>query len=194
MNTKSSTVTKYALISAIVFMGFAIDTLLKSVFVFQIAVVSLIAVLAISILTTRKEAIVAGLALGIFSLIRAFVMPSVVQSFWVSFMNPLIAVLPRVFIGLVARESYRALSKVFKKRVISASVASALGVATNTLGVCLVMLVMKTIFTPDFALWDFIVTFFTVNCLVEIAVCAVVVPMLCVGLSKSEYFAKGDNK
>ncbi len=188
MRTKSSVVTRYALIAAIVFMGFAIDTLLKNVFFFPIAVVSLIAVLAISILRTTKEAFITGLIFGVLSLVRAFVFPSVVQSFWVSFMNPLIAIVPRLFIGPVARWVYKCLSKYFKKTVFSASIASALGAVTNTLGVCLMMLLMKTVFTPDFALWELIIDLFTVNCIIEVAVCALVVPMLCMGLERSEYF------
>ena len=198
--SKSSQITRLAVISAIVFLGFAIDTLLRNVFAFQIAVVSLIAVLTVVVLCPLKEGIVAGVALGVFSMIRAFVMPSVataltMENFWISFTNPLIAILTRALIGITAKFTFKWLKK--SGFNIAVCVASLVGVATNTLLVCLVMLIMKSIFVPDFALWEFIVGFFTVNCIVEVVVCAVVVPILASGLSKSVYFKteekKGDN-
>lgn len=200
--TKSAQITRMAVISAIVFLGFAIDTLLRNVFAFQIAVVSLIAVLTVVVLCPLKEGIVASTALGVFSMIRAFVMPSVataltMENFWISFTNPLIAILPRTLIAITAKFTYQWLKKVGFN--IAVCVASIVGVATNTILVCIVMLIMKSIFVPNFALWDFIVTFFTINCIVELLVCAVVVPVLAIGLSSSVYFkserddTKGDN-
>ncbi len=195
--SKSSQITRLAVISAIVFLGFAIDTLLKNVFAFQIAVVSLIAVLTVVVLCPLKEGFVAGVALGVFSMIRAFVMPSVataltMENFWISFTNPLIAILPRAFIGITAKFTFIWLKK--SGFNIAVCVASIVGVATNTLLVCLVMLIMKSIFVPDFALWEFIVGFFTVNCIIELLVCAVVVPILVGGLSKSAYFKIKDEQ
>jgi uncharacterized membrane protein len=196
--TKSSQITRMAVISAIVFLGFAIDTLLRNAFAFQIAVVSLIAVLTVVVTCPLKEGLVAGIALGVFSMLRAFVMPSAgaaltMENFWISFTNPLIAVLPRALIGLTAKFTFIKVKKWTKNHTLSVACSSFIGVATNTVCVCIVMLVMKTIFVPNFALWDFIVTFFTINCIIEIAVCTVVVPMLVKGLSRSNYF-KGDNK
>jgi uncharacterized membrane protein len=196
MQNKSSQITRYAVIAAIVFLGFAIDTLLRNVFAFQIAVVSLIAVLTVAVLRPLKEGVCAGLSLGVFSMLRAFVMPSIgtaltMESFWISFTNPLIAVLPRALIGLTSKYTFTASKRLFKKFVPACVVASIVGVCTNTLCVCIVMLVMKSIFVPGFALWDFIITYFTVNCILELIVCAVVVPLLCSGLSRSTYF-KGE--
>ena len=195
--TKSSQITRMAVISAIVFLGFAIDTLLRNAFAFQIAVVSLIAVLTVVVICPLKEGLVAGIALGVFSMLRAFVMPSAgaaltMENFWISFTNPLIAVLPRALIGLTAKFTFIKVKKWTNNHTLSVAASSFVGVATNTGCVCIVMLVMKTIFVPNFALWDFIVTFFTINCIIEIAVCTVVVPMLVKGLSRSNYF-KGDN-
>lgn len=195
--TKSSQITRYAVIAAIVFLGFAIDTLLRNVFAFQIAVVSLIAVFTVAILCPLKEGFFAGIAFGVFSMIRAIVMPSAAAAltmvdFWVSFQNPIIAVLPRAFIGITARYAFKWVYKLSSKFTLSAAVGGAVGTLTNTLGVCVCMLVMKAVFVPNFGLFDFILTFFTVNCIIEIAVCAVVVPALCSGLKRSAYF-KGDN-
>ena len=199
--TKSSQITRLAVISAIVFLGFAIDTLLRNVFAFQIAVVSLIAVLTVVVLCPLREGVVAGLALGVFSMIRAFVMPSVataltMENFWISFTNPLIAILPRALIAVTAKFTFLRLKSWSKNFTLSCAVSSAVGTMTNTALVCVVMLIMKAIFVPDFALWEFIVGFFTVNCIVEVVVCTIVVPMLASGLSKSVYFKtkkKGDN-
>ena len=196
--SKSKQITRLAVISAIVFLGFAIDTLLRNAFAFQIAVVSLISVLTVVVLCPLNEGIVAGVALGVFSMLRAFIMPSAgaaltMESFWISFTNPLIAVLPRALIGLTAKFVFIKLKKLTKNFTLSCAISSFVGVATNTVCVCIVMLIMKTIFVPNFALWDFIVTFFTVNCIIEAVVCSAVVPILTIGLSRSVYF-KGDNK
>ena len=197
--TKSSQITRLAVISAIVFLGFAIDTLLKNVFAFQIAVVSLIAVLTIVVLCPLKEGIVAGVALGVFSMIRAFIMPSVataltMENFWISFTNPLIAILPRALIAVTAKFTFISIKKLSGNFILSSALSSAVGTLTNTVLVCIVMLIMKAIFVPSFALWDFIVTFFTINCIVEVIVCTVVVPMLAGGLSKSNYFKAQQSK
>lgn len=196
--TKSAQITRYAVIAAIVFLGFAIDTLLRNVFAFQIAVVSLIAVLTVSVLCTFKESLIAGIALGVFSMLRAIIMPSAgaaltLANFWISFANPLIAVLPRALVGINARFIFKRLYKLTGKFTLASAVGSAIGVLTNTVCVCIVMLIMKLIFAPGFGLWDFIVAYFTINCILEVVVCTVVVPALGSGLKASAYF-KGEDK
>lgn len=189
MNTKSSTITKYALISAIVFIGFAIDTFIfRPILPFTPAIASIATVLALSLLRTKKEAIVAGFSFGLFSLIRAFILPWSVESFWVSFTNPIISLLPRIFVGLVARLVFDSTLKLFKKFSASCILASIVGVMTNTLGVCLMLFLMKSIFVIDFALWPFIKDFFSLNWFLETLVSVCVVPLLCAGLKRSEYF------
>ncbi len=195
---KSGKIARYSAICAIVFIGFALDTLLRNVFLFQIAVVSLIAVITVCLTCTLKESLFAGLSLGVFSMIRAIVMPSVVgaltlDTFWTSFANPLIAVLPRVCIGLVVWSVHHALKKVIHTPFVGGIVSSVAGVVTNTGGVCLIMFIMKTLTAPEFAVWEFILGYFTINFILELVISAVLSPVLAKGLEKSRYFTQGEN-
>ncbi len=65
-----------------------------------------------------------GLIFGVFSIIQAIMAPTVLSFV---FLNPLVAVLPRVLIGFTAYYSYKATK--------SASVSAAVGTLTNTIGV-----------------------------------------------------------
>jgi len=93
-----------------------------------------------SIMEGPVAGLLIGLIFGVFSMFQAAVMPtSPVQ---IVFLDPLVAVLPRVLIGLVAYYSYAAVRKLTgsilsgRKSVITATVGAAtLGTLTNTVGV-----------------------------------------------------------
>lgn len=78
--------------------------------------------------------LIMGTSLGIVSLIHAVTRPVTILD--PLFINPLISVLPRMFIGLVSYYSFAAMTKFTKKKVggisISGFVAGALGSLTNT--------------------------------------------------------------
>ena len=65
-----------------------------------------------------------GLIFGIFSMLQALMAPTIVSFV---FLNPLVAVLPRVLIGITAYYTYRATK--------SAAASAAVGTLTNTIGV-----------------------------------------------------------
>ncbi|MCK9218198.1 MAG: ECF transporter S component [Firmicutes bacterium] len=65
-----------------------------------------------------------GLIFGIFSMIQAVMAPTITSFV---FLNPLVAVLPRVLIGLTAYYTYKMTKK--------SSVTAAIGTLTNTIGV-----------------------------------------------------------
>ena len=73
-----------------------------------------------------------GLIFGLTSLFKAFTEPSI-TSF--CFMNPIISVLPRILIGVVAYYVYRLIYKICKKVYVSGFVAGIVGSLTNTIGV-----------------------------------------------------------
>lgn len=75
---------------------------------------------------------VIGLVFGASSLIRALTMPTV-TSF--AFINPLVSILPRVLIGLLAYYVYELSMKLTKNVYISGLVTGAAGAITNTVGV-----------------------------------------------------------
>ncbi len=190
---KSKKLTRYAVISAIVFAGFALDTIFQNVFPFTPAVVSLIAVMTICLASSLKESVFAGFIFGVFSLLRAVVIPSIagtllLANFWTSFMNPLVSVLPRICIGLVAWSVNSLLKKPIKSTYGSGVLASIAGVLTNTLTVCIVLFIMNTLTTPNFDMLGFVYGFFTINFIFEVVITALVAPLIAIGVKRSGYF------
>lgn len=73
-----------------------------------------------------------GLVFGLFSMYQNFTAPGPTSFiFW----NPIIAIIPRVLVGIVAYYVYRALCRKIKKESISIAIASLLASFTNTAGV-----------------------------------------------------------
>lgn len=73
-----------------------------------------------------------GLVFGLFSMYQNFTAPGPTSFiFW----NPIIAIIPRVLVGIVAYYVYRALYSKIKKESISIAMASLLASFTNTAGV-----------------------------------------------------------
>lgn len=72
-----------------------------------------------------------GLIFGVFSLIQNYVAPS--SAFFFAFQNPLVSVLPRVLIGIIAYYTYKYMFG--KNEAIKIGAATILGTVTNTFGV-----------------------------------------------------------
>lgn len=73
-----------------------------------------------------------GLVFGLFSMYQNFTAPGPTSFiFW----NPIIAIIPRILIGLVAYYVYSLIRKKIKKESISIAIASLLATFTNTAGV-----------------------------------------------------------
>jgi len=81
--------------------------------------------------------LIAGTAMGIVSMIYSITMPATALSPFIA--NPLVSILPRIFIGLFSYYAYVGLSKAMKGtkagQIISVAVGSAVGSITNTVGV-----------------------------------------------------------
>lgn len=75
---------------------------------------------------------VIGFIFGGSSLIRALTIPTV-TSF--AFINPLVSIVPRILIGVIAYYVYKLVMKVTKNVYISGLVTGAMGAITNTVGV-----------------------------------------------------------
>ena len=73
-----------------------------------------------------------GLIFGLFSMYQNFTAP-VLNSF--IFLNPIIALIPRVLVGIVAYYTFSFLFKKLKKVGISAAISAILATLTNTIGV-----------------------------------------------------------
>lgn len=73
-----------------------------------------------------------GLIFGLFSMYQNLTAPNLTSFL---FMNPIIAILPRVLIGVVTYYVYAFIKNKFKNKSISIAIASIAGTLTNTIGV-----------------------------------------------------------
>lgn len=76
-----------------------------------------------------------GMVFGLTSLYTAVQQSALPIAF--AFLNPLVSILPRILIGIVAHYVYKGFNNVFKgkKQVVSIGVSAAAGTLTNTIGV-----------------------------------------------------------
>jgi uncharacterized membrane protein len=104
-----------------------------------------------------------GLIFGLFSLIQAAVAPNTPSDVW--FTNPLLSVLPRLFIGPVAYLAWRSLQR---WPVVGLITAGVMGSLTNS------VLVLGMIGILGLLPWTALVAVFMSNSLLEIALSAVI--------------------
>jgi uncharacterized membrane protein len=83
-----------------------------------------------AILEGPKVGVLIGFMFGAFSLIQNIMSPNLLSF---AFLNPLVSVLPRIFIGLTAYYSYRLVKS--KNENLRIAAAAAIGSMTNTAGV-----------------------------------------------------------
>lgn len=106
----------------------------------NITIIHITVIVAAIVLGPKSGAIV-GLVWGLGTMIRAFTSPTSIIDTTV-FTNPIVAVLPRIVVGLVAGYIYLALKNRFKKQVVAMGIAAGAGSITNTLLVLGLMRVM----------------------------------------------------
>ena len=145
MNTKSKT---YRLvIRAILTAIIILQTMVPFLGFIPIGITSLtiihITVIVAAIVLGTKDGMFIGLVWGIFTMIRAFTSPTTPLDIAV-FTNPIISVIPRVLVGLVAGPLFTIIYKKTKKVVAASIVAAIFGTITNTV---LVLTLMGTLYT-----------------------------------------------
>ena len=121
-----------------------------------------------------------GAAFGIVSLIKALTQPPGILGPY--FINPLVSILPRVLIGIIAGYSYKGFLNVIKNGTLCAVLASALGSLTNTLGA---MGMIYVLYLSDMTqklgtaagpvIWGIITTYGIVEMLAAAVICTTVV-------------------
>ncbi len=121
-----------------------------------------------------------GAAFGIVSLIKALTQPAGILDPY--FINPLVSILPRVLIGIIAGYSYKGFLNVIKNGTLCAVLASALGSLTNTLGA---MGMIYVLYLSDMTqklgtaagpvIWGIITTYGIVEMLAAAVICTTVV-------------------
>ncbi len=97
----------------------------------SITVISATVVIATILLGTKDGAIIGGVW-GFITFIRAYVWPTSPLA-TIVFVNPVVSVVPRILIGVVAGMTYHALQKRVKNDSLSISISAVLGSLTNTI-------------------------------------------------------------
>lgn len=149
-----------------------------------------VTVIITAIVLGPVDGAIVGGVWGVITWIRAFTMPSSPLAPLV-FVNPLVSVVPRIFIGLVAGWLFLALTKVIKKPIVPMIVAAIGGALTNTL------LVLGFIYlfyhTPAVAqaygvnvanLFKALLAIFATNGIAEMILAAVVAPAVAIPLRR----------
>ena len=151
--------------------------------VFEITTLHIIAILGGVCLSWSYGAVLGGVW-GITCMLRAFTNP-----LWAPFTNPLVSVVPRIIVGLVAVLVFAGLKKTKLNVYISAAIAAAAATLTNTL---LVLFAYFSFEGPIKGFEDFINTFKTViltiisiNGVIELALAVLLVPILYSAIKKT---------
>lgn len=135
---------------------------------------SLSLAITISLAGEWRYMFIGGTAMGVCSLVIAFIIGNPV------FILPWISILPRIFIGIVAfgvskllKYFFKNSSKKFFKDYFSYGVGAVFGVFTNTLLVLTMMFICKFV-----GIEGILATFMAINFPIEVIASAVIVPVL----------------
>ncbi len=163
---------------AIIFVALLLDTVVGNFMPVKPAIFSLPAVFTFTLIFgSWQYALLGGAAFGVLSFARAFITGSV------PFQNPLVSIVPRIIVGIVAYAVYLLGRKIFakskKSEGLSISLASIIGVITNTVTVLSMMfLTSYTTLEAVFA------TLISINFPIEIVATALVTPFLVLGVRR----------
>ena len=157
------------------------------------ATITHIPTIIIAILEGPVVGAIVGASFGLVSMFRAITQPTSILS--PCFVNPLVSILPRILIGLVAGYLYCGMFKIFKKSTVSSVIASALGSMTNTIGAMgMVYVLYGASLTQQMGapagkmIWGIIFTYGVVEMLAAVVICTTVV----LALQKVIYKRKAD--
>ncbi|MGI6123980.1 MAG: ECF transporter S component [Acetivibrionales bacterium] len=123
--------------------------------------------------------LIMGTSLGIISLIHALTRPMTILD--PLFMNPLISVLPRMFIGVISYYVYRAINMLFKKQSLKNTVSTFIGgMAGSLTNTALVFLMLYLIYAKEVveglgaSFGVIIFTVFTTNAIAEALISGII--------------------
>ncbi len=181
MNKKNET-------SKLTFMGvmlaltivFILITMVPNPTSLNIAVLLFLPTILTGVIYGTRSGAILGLCAGIASLLRALLMPnSPLDPFMI---NPLISVVPRICIGLVAAFVFTTLHRKLKiNKTVSSSVAAGLAMLTNTLLVIgsLYLLYGQNVYEiVGGGFIAFLGAIFLSNGLVEVVAAAIIIPII----------------
>lgn len=145
--SSSKKIAFYGVMAGLMFVFLLIETYLFSALFgnFTPAILTLPLAVALSLFNGKKGMWVGGTIFGCCSFFLAVIISNVI------FLNPLVSILPRVFIGLSAFGVYFLANKLFKnsksefvKEILPCSLAGAFGILTNTVCTIFMMWVFNS--------------------------------------------------
>ena len=149
MNTKNKTyrLTIRAVLTALIILQAMVPFLgFIPLGIIDLTIIHITVIIAAVVLGT-KDGMFIGLVWGIFTVIRAFTSPTNPLDTLV-FTNPIVSVLPRVLVGLVAGLLFSWLYKTYHKLTLATVIAAIFGSLTNTV---LVLTLMGLLYTTGVA-------------------------------------------
>jgi len=139
-----------------------------------------------AILLGPKKGAALGAVMGVVSFIRALTAPGWLDQL---FRNPLVSILPRIFIGIAAYYMYVWVKNTYKKDGAAYITASIIGSLTNTV-LTLSMLVIATRFMFPDKLQEaitLVITVVSTSAAVEALITGIIVPPIVYALKKLRY-------
>jgi uncharacterized membrane protein len=139
-----------------------------------------------AILLGPKKGAVLGAVMGSVSFIRALTAPGWLDQL---FRNPLVSILPRIFIGIAAYYMYVYIKKLFKKDIVAYAAGSIVGSLTNTV-LTLGALVIATSFSFPDKLQEavtLVTTIITTSGIIEAIVTSIIAAPIIHALKKLRY-------
>lgn len=134
MNVKSLSIKEMTIVSilgAIIFvMGWTPIGMIPLTLILSATIIHVPVIIG-ALVMGPKVGLILGLIMGLTSLSRAWIAPQ--SPLNLIFMNPIIAVLPRLFIGIAAYYSYHFVRKLLKNQILALTIASVSGSLANTI-------------------------------------------------------------
>lgn len=192
-NDKAHFVAFIGVMFALIFVLFLLEGALLSGLGMTACILSLPVAIALSIYDDWKKSFVGGTVLGASSCLFCLIFASA----FIYYANPLISVLPRVFIGITAYWTYFGISKLFKRvknkyvrEMLPAAFAGVIGSLTNTVLYLLAVNIWGGNVMGAFS--QFISIAVTVYFPIELMACFILVPVYVLVLKKisHKYFEK----
>ncbi|MBQ9553187.1 MAG: ECF transporter S component [Clostridia bacterium] len=150
--------------------------------VIEITTLHIVTILGAVFLGWKYGAVLGGVW-GVTCLVRAFTNP-----LWLPFTNPLISVLPRIFVGLVAGLVFAGLRKTKLNKALCAAISAAAATLTNTVLVLSALYIfggMIQSYAQFFEMFKTIITtIISLNGGIELAAAILLVPAIYTPLSK----------
>lgn len=184
-NDKAHFVAFIGVMFALIFVLFLLEGTILSGVGMTACILSLPVAIALSVYDDWKRSFIGGTLLGLCSCVFCLIFASA----FIFYANPLISVLPRLFIGITAYWTYFGLAKLLKnvkskyvREALPAAVAGAVGSVTNTVLYLLAVNIWTG--TADKALSAILSVAVTIYFPIELIACIILVPLYVAALKK----------